>query len=208
MKKIFFSLAVILLVLGFVPALAQKVDAGVSIADGELRSFYFAISDYYRVPERNVIEIRERYRLRDDELPVVFFLAARARVAPSVIIDLRLGGRSWLDITFHYGLTPDIFYVPVKVKNIGPPYGNAYGYYKKYRPTKDWKKIALTDREVMDLVDLRFVSEYHKIPPEEVMQMRGSGKSFVGIHVEAGKGKGKAKESKDSKGKAKGKKKS
>ncbi len=207
MRKVIFCLAVLLAAPGLVSAQAQRVDIGVSITDGELRSFYFAISDHYRVPERQVIEMRERYRLRDDELPVVFFLAARARVAPSVIIDLRLGGGSWLDITFHYGLTPDIFYVPVKVKNIGPPYGKAYGYYNKYRPTKEWKKFALTDGEVIDLVDLRFVSEYHRIPPEEVMKMRGSGKSFVGIHVEAGKGKGKKKETKESEGKGKGKKK-
>jgi hypothetical protein len=205
MNKVFFCLVVLLLAPGFVSVQAQKVDLGLSITDGELRSFYFAISEHYRVPERQVIEMREKYRLRDDELPVVFFLAARARVAPSVIVDLRLGGRSWLDITFHYGLTPDIFYVPVKTKNIGPPYGNAYGYYKKYRPTKEWKKIALTDGEVIDLVDLRFVSEYHRIPSDDVIKMRGAGKSFVGIHVEVGKGKGKKKETKDSEGKGKGK---
>jgi len=193
MNRLFISLMILSLIPGMVLAQDSKVDLGISVADGKLRSFYLAISDYYRVPGREVVATKERYRLRDEELPVIYFLAARARIDPSVIIDLRIKGMSWLDVTFHYGLTPDIYYVPVTVKKVGPPYGKAYGYYKKYRPNKEWKKIVLSDYDVIDLVNLRFISAHYQLKPEVVMEMRSRGKNFVSINEESRKGKGKEK---------------
>jgi hypothetical protein len=92
-----------------------------------------------------------------------------------------------MDITLHFGLGPDIYYVPVR-EVYGPPYGRAYGHYKnKHR--KDWHRIRLDDHEVVDMVNLRFMSEHYGRPPEEVMRMRSSGKSFVGINDEFRRGK-------------------
>ena len=194
MNKLFTSLMFLFMIPGMMLSQDSKVDLGISVADGKLRSFYLAVSDYYRLPGREVVATKERYRLRDEELPVIYFLAARARVDPSVIIDLRIQAMSWLDVTFHYGLTPEIFYVPVTVKKVGPPYGKAYGHYKKYRPNKEWKKIILSDYEVIDLVNLRFISEHYQLKPEVVMEMRSRGKNFLTINEESWKRKGKKKE--------------
>ena len=186
-------LVLLLLIPGWTAAHVNQVDLGLSLADGKLQSFYLAVGDYYGVPQRDMMLVRERYRLRDEELPVAFFLAARARINASVVLDLRVGGMSWLDIAFRYGLTPEIFYVPVTVERIGPPYGNAYGYFKKYRANREWKRVVLSDQEVVDLVNLRFVSAYHRIPPETVMEMRGRGQNFITINEQSGKAKGKDK---------------
>ena len=204
MNRLFISLMILSLIPGMMLAQESKVDLGISISDGKLRGFYLAVSDYYGVSGRAVVATKERYRLRDEELPVVYFLSARARVAPSVIIGLRIKGLSWLDVTFHYGLTPEIFYVPVAVEKIGPPYGKAYGHFKKYRSKKEWKKIVLNDYEVADLVNLRFISEHYKIKPEAVIKMRSQGKNFLTINEENRKGKAKAKgkQGKDKKVKA------
>ena len=193
MNRLFISLMVLSLISGMVLAQDGKVDLGISVADGKLRSFYLSISEYYRVPGRDVVATKERYRLRDEELPVIYFLAARVHVDPSVIIDLRIKGMSWLDVTFHYGLTPEIYYVPVTVGKVGPPYGKAYGYYKKYRPNKEWKRIVLSDYEVIDLVNLKFISAHYQLKPEVVIEMRSRGKNFVSINEESRKGKGKEK---------------
>jgi hypothetical protein len=190
MRKILFSFAALLCMAALALAAPGQASLGVSVTDGRLRAFYFSIGSYYHVPGADVLRIRDRYRLRDEELPVVFFLAARAHVAPSVIMGLRVRGLHWLDIVFRYNLTPDIFYVPVSVGRIGPPYGNAYGYFRKYRARREWRRIALSDREVIDLVNLRFISESRRIPPETVMEMRGRGEGFVVINDEIGKGKG------------------
>lgn len=192
-------LMLLLLIPGWTAAHVNQVDLGLSLADGKLQSFYLAVGDYYGVPQRDVMLLRERYRLHDEELPVALFLAARARVNSSIVLDLRVSGMSWLDIGFRYGLTPEIFYMPVRVERIGPPYGNAYGYFKKYRPNREWRKVVLSDQEVIDLVNLRFVSEYHRIPPEKIMELRGRGQNFITINEQSGKvkGKGKGKQGKD-----------
>lgn len=191
--KLFIFLIALSLISGTVSTQDTQVDFGISVADGELRSFYLAVSNHYRVPGKDVVAVKERYRFRNEELPVVYYLASRARVKPSVIIDLRINRMSWLDISFRFGLTPEIFFVPLTGKKVGPPYGKAYGNYKKYRTKKEWKKIVLNDNEIVDLVNLRFISEYHKLVPDKVIAMRGQGKNFVNINSEIKKGKGKSK---------------
>lgn len=200
MKKIIALFIAALFLLPAMPAAAQSVSTGISISNGELQNFYVAIGDYYRVPESQVVYTRQHYRIPDEEIPVVFFLASRAHVDPSVIIDLRLRQRmSWLNITFHYGLTPEIYYVPVK--RVGPPYGKAYGHYKKHG--KDYKKVKLVDADVVNLVNLRFMSEYHGVAAEVVMDRRGKGEKFVVINEHYYKEKGKKPQGQDDRGKGK-----
>ena len=119
-----------------VPVHAQAqtaISVGARIGD-----FHVAVSNYYHVPQREVIVIRER-RIRDEELPVVLFVAQRARVTPATIVDMRLRGMSWWDISVRYGIGPEVYYVPVAVAP-GPPYGKAWGHYKKSR--KHWKRSS------------------------------------------------------------------
>ncbi len=163
-----------------IPGFAQQdVNAGISIGPEGLKGFYLSISNYYRVPEPQVIRVRER-RIPEDELPVVFFIAGRARVKPEVIVDLRLGGLSWYDISLKYGIYPDAYYVPLESQP-GPPYGNAYGYYKN-RPRKEWRRIRLTDEDIVNLVNLRFISDYNHYRPEKIAEMRKQGRQFVVIN--------------------------
>jgi len=163
------------------------VDLGISIGEEGLRSFSLSVGDYYRVPQREVVIIREK-GIPYEEMPVVLFLAESAHVAPGVIVDLRLRGMSWMDITFQYGLSPEIYYVPLKTAP-GPPYGNAYGHYKKW-PRKEWKKVRLGDDDVVNLVNLKFASEHYGYSPEEVIKMRSGGRNFVEINEEIKKEKG------------------
>jgi hypothetical protein len=177
-----------------------RVDLGISIGDEGLRGFYLAVGDYYSVPEREVIIVRERH-IPDEEIPVVFFIARMARVRPATIIDLRLGGKTWMNIIMHFGLSPEIFYVPVREGVVvGPPYGKAYGYYKK-KPRKQWKKIVLGDDDVINLVNLRFISAYYKYEPERVIKLREGGKNFIVINHEVEQDKKAGKEKMKEKGK-------
>lgn len=179
-SMIVLSLFVLLTPFASVSLAETNWNVGVSGDSEGIRGFYLSVGDYYRVPEREVVVVRERGIRHDEELPVVFFLAQRARVSPNIIVDLRLRGMSWMDITLHYGLSPEIYYVPVKAGKEGPPYGHAYGYYKKH-PKKAWKKIVLRDEDIIDQVNTRFISEYHHYSPEQVMKYRSEGRNFVGI---------------------------
>ncbi|UCE24093.1 MAG: hypothetical protein JSU74_12475, partial [Candidatus Zixiibacteriota bacterium] len=54
-----------------------SIDAALSIEDGRISSFYLAIGDHYRVPEKEIIIVKKK-EISDDDLAVVFFLASRA----------------------------------------------------------------------------------------------------------------------------------
>jgi hypothetical protein len=171
------------------PALLLTPAFGVDRAEAQtafsvsasIGDFHVAVANYYRVPEREVIVIRER-RIPDDEIPVVLFIAQRASVSPQRIIDLRLRGDSWWDISVRFGLGPEVYYVPVAVAP-GPPYGRAYGHYKKH-PRNEWKAIRLEDEDVVNLVELRFLSEHYHVAPERIIEMRGRDRDFVAVHAD------------------------
>lgn len=174
--------------------LGQAVDLGVSIRDGELSALHFAVGDYYRVPVREVIVVERR--LPPDEISVAFYIARRARVAPLRVVELRLAGRSWWDIGLHYGLGPEIYYVPAyyyatPVRH-GPPYGRAHG----YRAKRGGGRVsALADRDIIELVNLRLISEHYGYPVDRVVELRSRGYGIPAIHEDArrvarGRGRG------------------
>ena len=165
---------------------AHQNDPTPSVGNDILQSFLMAIGEYYRVPQQEVIVIRER-RIPDNEIPVVLFIADRARVAPGAVTEYRLRGHSWTDTTLHFGLSPEIFYVPVQ-RVSGPPYGHAYGHYKN-KHKNQWKEARLDDDDVVNMVNLRFISERYGYAPEDVIRLRSSGKNFVVINDEFRKGK-------------------
>ncbi len=196
---------------GSIDSVRADVNIGIKADESGIKEFYLAIGDHYKAPEKEVVLVRKR-GIPDDDLPVVFFLSKRAGVSPGVIIDLHLGGKSWMDITFHYGLTAEIYYVEVKEAK-GPPYGKAYGHFKK-KPKKGWKTIKLVDADIVNFVNLRFLSEHYGYSPDEIIRMRSEGASFVSINSKVkkakinAKAKQKAKTSaKKQKARAKGKKK-
>jgi hypothetical protein len=62
-------------------SLAAQVQAGAVFSGDGLRSFYFAIGNYYHVPDREVVVVRAR-AVPPDEVPVVFTLRNRPASSP------------------------------------------------------------------------------------------------------------------------------
>ncbi len=106
-----------------------------------------------------------------------------------------------MDISLHFGLGPEVYYVPVEEVS-GPPYGRAYGYYRN-KPRAEWKLIRLSDDDVVNFVNLRFVTEHYGYAAPEVMKMRSEGKSFVDINDEVRTRKRGRDEGKEGKGRGK-----
>jgi hypothetical protein len=168
------------------PTFADRASAQTAFSvSAHIGDFHIAVANYYHVPEREVIVIRER-RIPDDEIPVALFIARHAGVPWARVVDMRLRGDSWWNISVRLGVSPDVYYVPVAVVS-GPPYGRALGHYKK-KHRKEWRTIVLTDADVVNLVELRFLSEHYGIAPERIIELRGRDRDFVAIHAEV-KGK-------------------
>jgi len=124
--------ALLLLGAWVIPAAGARADDfgfGISISNEGRKNFFLAASTHFKMPGTTV-GLCVKKGIPDEEFPVVCYLATRARVKPEALIKLRLQGRSWADITIGLGLGAEIFYVPIKVA-AGPPYGNAYGHFKK-----------------------------------------------------------------------------
>jgi hypothetical protein len=170
------------------PARAE-LNFGVSLNSEGAGNFYLNVGNYYQVPQERVLFVRDR-QIPDEEIPVVFFLASRAGVGPEIIIEKRLAGRSWMEIALFYRLDPGIFYVPLRGEP-GPPYGRAYGYYKRQHKNQ-WNKIRLADADIVNFVNLRFLSEHYGYSPEQIVKFRGQGGRFdkVGKAGREDKGKG------------------
>jgi hypothetical protein len=160
------------------------VNVEVSGGDEGIRSFRLSIGEYYHVPEREVVALHEQ-GINEEEVPVVYFIAQRAHVKPKAVVALRLKGMKWMDITFQYGLSPEIYYVPLRQS---PPYGHAFRYYKKH-PKGGWKRGDLRDADIVNQVNLKFISEHRRYAPEKVMKYRAQGKSFAIIDRDTRYGK-------------------
>lgn len=169
--------ACLITVLATAPVAAQQVDVGANFGPEGLDAFYLSVGEHYGVPVSRVAHVGSYVPVY--EVPVVYSVARHAHVEPSVVLELRRARRSWMDITLHFGLSPEIYYVPLAV-DPGPPYGNAYGYYKK-RPRARWSTIRLADADVVNLVNLRFLADHHHVKPDRIARMRGAGKDFVAI---------------------------
>lgn len=187
-----FLMIIMLMTASPVIASDAGMDRGTSIGEGGLKEFFLTVGDYYRVPQREVVIIQER-GIPSHEVPVVLLLAKRAHVGPEIIMDFRLSGYTWLDITLRFSLSPEIFYVPVGEVVRDSLYGTAYGSYK-HKPKKEWKKITLSDDEIINLVNLKLISEHYGYPPEKIIKMRSEGIAFVSIIDEIKKEREKIKE--------------
>jgi len=120
-----------------------------------------------------------------EEAPVAFFFARHAGVSPEVIIDLRLGDASWMDIMLKYGISPEILYIELE-EDHEPPFGKAYGHFKN-KPRDKWRSIRFTDQDIIEFVNIRFISEKFDRSPDEIIKLRQSGSDYIGIVKDARK---------------------
>jgi len=156
------------------------INVGLSLDQDGLKGFYLAIGEHYQSPQKEIVVVRGQ--VTDEELPVAFIIASAAGVDVSSVVKLRVGGKSWMEISLHFNLSSKVFYVPL-VRDPGPPYGKAYGHFKN-KAGRESKKVRLTDVEIIDWANLRFLSEYHSCSPEEIVKSRKAGHNFATISKE------------------------
>lgn len=173
MKRLL-CMAVIAGCLGSV-ANASNYDIGISGSDRGIDGFSLSVGNYYNVPRQEMMIIERS--IPRSEMSVVYYLADRSHRSARYITDLRLRGISWWDISLRLGLDPRTLYVVDSRRYSSPPYGKAYGYGKH-------QKHRLRDAEIVDLVNVRFLSNYHHISPDEVIDRRRRGENYYRINEE------------------------
>lgn len=147
---------------------ASDFNIAFSGTNGKVDGFSLSIGEYYQIPQREII-ILERHLPRE-EVGLVYYLSRHSHRDASYITKLRMRGVSWWDITLHLGLDPRRLYLIDMPTRYASPKG--YGHSNHYR---------LNDREIIDVVNVRFLSDYHRIPYREVNERRHGGERFEHI---------------------------
>jgi hypothetical protein len=137
--------------------------------DPALTDYCNGVADYYQVPVWQVVSVQQRLPI--EEVPVVFHLAAAAHVSPNLVLSLHLGGLSWGQVGLRFGLGNDLFYVEGGPGLVGTHYGRLYHEFWSL-PRARWVGLRLSDADIVDCVNLRFVTRYYHRPVVEVAKIR------------------------------------
>jgi hypothetical protein len=161
-------------------ALIPDTRAGVDIAFGakvplgDDGSLFFNISSRYFERDPSVIQTWGRRFESPDDLAVFFWITERSHKSADFVFALRRQGLGWFEIGNRCGVPVDAWYVKVPVEDPGPPYGKAYGHWKKHQNNPE-HRVKLNDRQARDLVAVRMCHEYYRVPAQTAMDWRRSG---------------------------------
>lgn len=143
---------------------------------------YF-LTGYYGIPQPQLMMYSSKLGSWED-VATLLLLSRLSGTKPDIIIGWRLGGQPWFGIVQRLNLSPGVLFVPVpQTVVLAPPYGNAYGYWRKGRV------VYVTDPEVRNLALLRSTVTYYDLPPGFVMSQVERGVPFGQIIVAEERGR-------------------
>ncbi len=158
-----------------VPAARAGVDVsfGMHAPVGNDGDLFFSISSRYFDRSPQVVMDWSRRIPNPDDLAVFLHICSHTRMTPDRVFAFRQQGLPWYDVGVRVGVPVDAWYVPVE-RDPGPPYGNAYGYWRKHQRDPHYT-VRLSDHECRDLVSMRMAHEYYGVSPEVAMNWRRNG---------------------------------
>ena len=115
-------------------------------------------------------------------------LARASGRSADAILSMRLHGQPWVDVFARSQVSPDVLFVGMD-RDPGPPYGHAWGYWKKHAHDGD-ARTALSDAQIVDLAKLQIVSGYYHVSPYSVIAERQRGSTIERYAVAHGRPSG------------------
>jgi hypothetical protein len=166
----------------------------------DARIFLNVANDYFAPPPAVAVELVRNSPVPEDDFPVILYLARASKRQPREILRPRADYLSWSDTMDQLNIPPSVLFNGID-RDPGPPYGKAWGYWRKHQRDK---RITLRDRDVVELAKLQIAARSQRVSPYTIAAVRQKG-----ITVEeyvAGKNRGKYPKSKGAaRGKDKGK---
>jgi hypothetical protein len=152
-------------------AVSFDVSAGLPLGDNA-KLFLNITNEYYAPPPQIATMVVQRCPRPEDDYPAILFLAHASGRPPAEILDLRLRGDSWSAIMVRERVPPSVLFVGMD-RDPGPPYGHAWGYWKKH----PGGRFAIEDRDFVELTKLQVTSKYYRVSPYTVAAERQRGVS-------------------------------
>jgi len=156
-----------------VAGVSYDVTVGLNVGD-DTRIFLNMTNDQFAPPQREATALVRRCRRPENDYPVVLFLSHASGVAPGRVLDLRLQGLSWADVMFRLRIGPRVLFARID-RDPGPPYGKAWGHYKKHRKGG---RSALTDGDIIGLTKLQIAARHYGVAPQTIVSERRKGVSI------------------------------
>ncbi len=159
-------------------ALALIVPAALA-AEEDRTEFSAALAAYYGVTPEEVSVVWET-EISSEEIAVVLRVAQLSNTSAVNIGTLRVRGDSWQDIMNIRNVGCGSFYMMVAGNVESGLYTPILAKFDSVPETK-WDTIDLTNDEIVNLVNLKFLSSQHDFSAFKIMEMRDAGKTFVEI---------------------------
>jgi hypothetical protein len=167
-------------------SIARPADAGVSFdflfhADSATSDDQFFLNvavQHYGYGRADLEPVLPRIRSVELDLPVVLFVAQESRRPVNEIVGLRERGLSWNEVFVRTGVPCDRLFVGVD-RDPGPPYGKAWGYWKKHP-----RDSRLRDEDIRSFVVLQLGHRFTGLSPYDLARERAAGRPVEYMVVE------------------------
>jgi hypothetical protein len=158
------------------------VNFGANVHAGDDASLFVSISaQYFDRESRDVEDWQRRCYPNPDDLAVALFLSSNGDRDPDYMFGLRKQGLGWFEISTRCNVPVGAFFLSLG-RDPGPPYGKAYGHWRKYRRDKR-HVMKLSDDDIRHLVGARLIHEYYDVPLETAMKSRAAGRDVRSVMV-------------------------
>lgn len=134
----------------------------------------------FGVPRPAIEPVLPRMRNLEPDLPVALFLSHASGQPLDVIVNLRVGGLPWCDVFQRVHVPPDVIFTGID-RDPGPPYGKAWGYWKKHG-----RGTRLSDSDICGLVGVQVGHRIVGASPYELARARGQGRTVMYAVAEKG----------------------
>jgi hypothetical protein len=142
--------------------------------------FCAAVGQHFHVGGEQVRDLVDA-GLSPSQVVVVYYLAEHSLRQPAQILAERQAGHSWREIARASGLQPESFYYPVA--SARRPFVNVNALdHPVSRDRWSWEQLPLTDGDIENLVNLRFLAEVGGQRVPDVLRLRSEGYDYVSIH--------------------------
>ena len=142
--------------------------------------YFHAVARFFSLPS-NEVSILSEWEIPTDEIPVVLFIARRSGVSPEALVALRRDGQSWSVLATRYGVGSAALHVPVPADAHVGALDRVYDGYRSI-PVERWSTIRLTHDEVVDIVNVRLISQSLGLPVARVIGETGTSGSHVALY--------------------------
>ncbi len=136
--------------------------------------------DYFK--NRGVNYDAARLKIGEKNAVLASYISSRTNIDIDEVVKFSVkSSYDWNKVMLHYNVKPSSLFLPVPTGyKVGPPYGKAYGYWKKYRANPSCK-INLSTDDIYNLVNLGIVHKLYNTPVTDVMKLRAANRSFKWI---------------------------